>query len=235
MAKSENDDGPGTTRTAATLRTFVAAYPSDAQREAVAAVIDRLARELRGGTRGAEDGASRRSARDGSRAKGPVRWVPMEQVHLTLAFLGEVPTERLDALAERLREAAGSVAPFTVSYHGVGAFPDRGRPRVVWLGVEQGAEPLGQLASAAREASRATGLEIDPKPFRPHLTLGRVRERTGASARGEVARALDAAPQDVGSGPAVLREIVLVTSRPGPGGHRHERVARLPLTAPEGD
>lgn len=197
------------------MRAFVAAYPTDAQRRAIERVATGIVRDVEGGA--------------GPGRGGPVRPVPSHQVHLTLAFLGDVPPEGLDEITHRLVERAAARPPFVVAYRGVGAFPDVRRPRVVWLGLGEGATAMADLAGDVREAARETGIRIDPKPFRPHLTVGRVRERATADERARLADVLAAAPPRQGSEAELLHEIALVISRPGSGGHEHTVLARARL------
>jgi 2'-5' RNA ligase len=110
-----------------------------------------------------------------------VRWVRPEGIHLTLKFLGDVPADRLDAIAEAMRAACTPHPPFSLSIGGMGVFPDPRRPRVVWLGVE---EPGGTLLRMQRDVDRTIsplGFPPEKRRFSPHLTLGRVKQgRTAA-------------------------------------------------------
>jgi RNA 2',3'-cyclic 3'-phosphodiesterase len=112
----------------------------------------------------------------GRRAPG-YRWVPAENLHLTLRFLGSVQPDAL----ERLRDELGDVhqSPFELKLDGRGSFGPRAAPRVVWLGVERGAEACIGLAAALEEACRRAGLEPESRVFRPHLTLARARSESG--------------------------------------------------------
>jgi 2'-5' RNA ligase len=96
--------------------------------------------------------------------------------HLTLLFLGEIPRERVDPIAEALLPVGARAAPFPLTIEGVGAFPSPERPRVVWTGATEGAAALVRLANDVREALANEG---DPTrretTFTPHLTLFRVR------------------------------------------------------------
>lgn len=99
------------------------------------------------------------------------RWVPAEQIHLTLAFLGEVE----DIFVERLTGNLASIhAPgFELCFSGTGCFPNRSRPRVLWIGLEP--EPrLQALASKVREAALAREILQEERPFSPHITLARI-------------------------------------------------------------
>src|ERR1700730_16849930 len=102
-----------------------------------------------------------------------LRWVPEEQLHLTLSFLGEV-----EALAEdRLREALGHVRvpPFFLPLRGVGVFNSQERPSVVWVGVGKGHPHLFVLHRRIQDAVLHVGLEGDLKTFHPHVTIGRAK------------------------------------------------------------
>jgi 2'-5' RNA ligase len=112
-----------------------------------------------------------------------VRWNPPDNIHLTLHFLGEVA----DARVPLLRAAVGerlSLAPFDLATGGLGTFPASGVPRVVWLAVQEGNDrAVGVHAEMGRRLT-AAGFAVDSRPFSPHITLGRVRERDRHDARG---------------------------------------------------
>jgi 2'-5' RNA ligase len=105
------------------------------------------------------------------------RWVPAENLHLTLRFLGSVQLDALERLGGRLGEVRR--APFELGLDGRGSFGPRTAPRVVWLGVERGVQPCASLAAALEEACQWAGLEPESRPFRPHLTLARARSDSG--------------------------------------------------------
>ena len=107
-----------------------------------------------------------------------LRWVQADQVHLTLAFLAQVPERRLEDLVERLGRAAARRTAFETALGGGGAFPDAGRARVLWTGLdldEPGRTELERLATGCRAAAGRAGIEVDGARFRPHLTLARTR------------------------------------------------------------
>ena len=114
-----------------------------------------------------------------------LRRVRPEHLHITLAFLGVVADERLDDVIAASVAAAATQAPFTVTLEGVGRFPESGVPRIVWMGIVQGATESTSLAAALRRALTERGLPFDDKPFRAHVTLARVMrdaDRTTARA-----------------------------------------------------
>lgn len=102
-----------------------------------------------------------------------VAWVAPASLHLTLRFLGEVAEARVPALRQALADPF-DMAPFEVEWRGLGAFPLPRRPKALWMGVVSGAMSLGQLE--AQVSKRIDGkIDPDPHPFRPHLTIGRVK------------------------------------------------------------
>ena len=105
-----------------------------------------------------------------------VRWVNLEGLHLTLRFLGNVPTERVPELSEALRARLVGVAPFAVKLGGPEPFPAPRRPRVVVLGCSP-ADPLAELATALEACAVELGFPPERRKFKAHLTLGRLRSR----------------------------------------------------------
>ncbi len=101
-----------------------------------------------------------------------LRWVPTSQIHLTLAFLGDVENAGVDQLAGELSRIHSPA--FKLRFAGTGCFPDRRRPRVVWIGLEP--EPrLRVLADKVRAAILACGIPLETRPFSPHITLARFK------------------------------------------------------------
>jgi len=106
-----------------------------------------------------------------------VKWVDPESIHLTLKFLGSVSGETIPEIVGAMSLVAQPVSPFTLQIGGTGAFPNWQRPQVVWVGV--GGE-MGRLTTLQRELEAALsslGFPPESRPFSPHLTLGRLRER----------------------------------------------------------
>ena len=148
-----------------------------------------------------------------------MRWVRVESVHLTLLFLGEIP----EGTAERIAtEARGECAPLRrgrVRARGLGCFPARGAPRVIWAGVEEeGEEILLPLYRSLVQVAERVGLPPERRPFSPHLTLGRAR---GHCRREHVERAL-AGQADAEFGEIPVERCTLFRSILGPDGARHE-------------
>jgi 2'-5' RNA ligase len=102
-----------------------------------------------------------------------VRWVKRDQLHLTLRFIGDVEDDLLDALSDALAQVRA--APFTFHLQGVGQFPPRGVPRVIWAGVKAPPD-LQRLHGQIESALQPLGVEPEDRPFSPHITLARLKE-----------------------------------------------------------
>ena len=147
-----------------------------------------------------------------------VRWVRAENLHVTLRFLGNVASERLSPLTREVAAELQSVAPFALRLDAVQAFPSPRRPRVVALGLSP-FEPIADLAAAVERGVVAAGFEPEARPFRAHLTLGRVR---GRYALPDEVPAPPPSPFEVG-------EIALFTSDLSPSGPSYTLLERFPL------
>lgn len=147
------------------------------------------------------------------------RWVPAPQIHLTLAFLGDVETERVAELTERLSGLTAS--PFQLCFDRLGCFPSRSRPRVLWVGVRP--EPLLiSLAERLREILRECNIPQEDRPFSPHITLARLK----FPATRESASFLDR-PLRMESPTASVEEFILFESRLTAAGAVHTPLKRF--------
>lgn len=156
-----------------------------------------------------------------------VSWVRPEGIHLTLKFLGEVAPDRRAAIESSLRPAGLAIPPFTLKAEGLGTFPEQGPPRVIWVGLGGDTGAAGALQRSIERALEPMGFAPEPRPFRPHLTLGRVKgSRGGDDWRPALRRA-----GGVGAGRFEVREYALFESRLGPGGAAYTVLARFPLAA----
>jgi RNA 2',3'-cyclic 3'-phosphodiesterase len=154
-----------------------------------------------------------------------ISWVDEDNLHLTMKFFGEQPEEAVPPLRDALAGAVRDADAPELALGGLGAFPNLRAPRVVWLGV--GADPrLELLHHDVERACAALGYEVEGRAFRPHVTLGRVRERLS----GEAARALAAAAREVRYASTVrARSLDLMASRLGAQGARYTVLAAIPL------
>jgi len=150
------------------------------------------------------------------------RWVPREQLHLTLAFLGEVAEETAGRLIAHLAKIRAD--SFTLSFSEPGCFPDRQRPRVVWIGVKT--EPnLLKLAAAVRQSVFAAGILLEERPFSPHLTLARLKLPAAAELRAFIDR-----QSRITLKPFSVQEFTLFQSKLTSQGAEHSPVRCFPLT-----
>ena len=146
-----------------------------------------------------------------------VRFASKDGLHLTLRFLGASRPDQLERMLPALAAAARECPPLVARICGLGAFPERGAPRVLFVGLL--APPrLGPLQAACERAARGAGFEAEGRSFRPHLTLGRWRDR---------AQRPQFPPLELGLTP--LRNLVLFRSEPQRGGSRYTALGTFPL------
>lgn len=107
-----------------------------------------------------------------------VRIVSAANIHLTLKFLGEIPPEELEVVKESLSSLSTRHEPFDAQISGFGAFPTTNKARILWAGIEAGAESFRSLAHDVEASLGRIGFRREPRSFKPHLTLGRVRKRS---------------------------------------------------------
>jgi len=107
-----------------------------------------------------------------------VKWVPPENLHLTMKFLGDIDDEMAGKVKAAMAKASGG-GPITIRVDGLGRFPPRGRPRTIWAGVSDGADAVERLFKELDRALRRLGFEKERR-FVPHLTIGRVKSPKGA-------------------------------------------------------
>ena len=103
-----------------------------------------------------------------------IRWVKPQNIHLTLNFLGEVDEQRISLIKEAIQRATRGVSPFSLSFGGLGAFPNLKAPRVIWVGLKSEKEVVSLQQRLEKELSRI-GFSPEKRKFQPHLTLGRVK------------------------------------------------------------
>lgn len=156
-----------------------------------------------------------------------VRWVNPDNVHLTLKFLGEVPQKTLPSVKIAMQEAVVRHSPFNLEFSTIGIFGGREGLRTMWMGI---AGDILRLEALARDMNRAldvVGFEADRRPFRPHLTIGRVRDHISTRERAgiEVSVGKTKIP------PAQWRtsQVSLIRSKLTKTGAKYETVATFPL------
>ena len=110
-----------------------------------------------------------------------VRWTDPAQMHLTLSFFGDVPDETGLALGEKL--SVIDFGAFFLPIVGVGTFSAKGAPKIIWIGVGMAHPHLFQIHKRVQEAALAAGLELDLRPWHPHITLARCKDVSAQSLR----------------------------------------------------
>jgi len=159
------------------------------------------------------------------------RWVRPEGIHLTLKFLGDVPADQIDTIAQAIRDATAGVAPFRVSYGGLGCFPNTRFPRVIWIGVEDPEGTLLRLQKAVETHLSALGYPPERRAFHPHLTLARTR-RVSKGEQVALGKLVERTQVDR-LGDMLVREISLMRSELRSSGAVYTQLAAAPLRAEE--
>jgi 2'-5' RNA ligase len=188
------------------MRLFVAVHLPAEVRERLASVQDRL-----------------------RRAQADVSWVKPANLHITLKFLGETEPKRLERIQSALADAAGSASPFSMTLAGVGTFGGR-IPRVVWAGVQEGADRLEALAGAVENWLARVGFPKEKRGFTAHFTMGRVRSPKNVTALLAALRDEPSAP--LGSVP--VDRFFLMQSELNPSGSIYAALETYVLGEPEG-
>ena len=179
------------------IRTFVAVELAPSMRDRLAELIEALRGRIRN-----------------------VRWVRPEGIHLTLRFLGHARRDVLDRLVPELRSGAEKSSAGMATVSGLGTFPERGRARVIWIGIFV-PDSILRLQEACERAAVAAGFEAETRAFRPHLTLGRWNEPAPRPPLPEA---------DLG--PTSLDTLVLYRSQPGRTGSVYTPIETFALARP---
>lgn len=156
---------------AQTLRTFIALPLPPQWVEALDAVISQLDQSSSGG----------------------VRWVRASGIHLTLKFLGATDATLAPRILEGLQDVMRDAPSPQLSLSGLGTFPNARNPRVIWAGVSGDADALAELHARAERVATGLGWKPERRPFRPHLTLGRVRDQASTTQKRNIMDAIASA------------------------------------------
>lgn len=187
------------------LRLFVALELPEAMKEALADIIEELRREQ----------------------AAPLRWVRPEGVHLTLKFLGAVPTARLSAVEAALAEAVPDPFQIHLTLDRLGTFGGPNRTRVIWVGISGQTEELAALAQRIDNALTRVGFPPETRPFSPHLTLARVSDAASPAERRHIEELVRTA-RAPSAMPVRFTEVSLMQSFLPPGGALYRRLATFP-------
>ena len=156
-----------------------------------------------------------------------VRWVPIENMHLTLKFLGDVSPSNLEILSQMLRAETDLFACFDLRLSGLGSFPNLKRPRVIYIGIQAPAS-LETLQRGIESASRRLGYESEERGFSPHLTIGRIKQNVMATEQQTIRRILESTKIDA-LGTARVDSVQLFKSDLKPTGSVYTRLFSAPL------
>ena len=186
------------------MRLFVAIDLNNGARKAIAVEQERVAEVL---------GSS-----------SSLKWVRSDQMHLTLAFLGEIEEARAAAIIDTMGKDIEDVPPFTIAIAGLGVFPPHGAPRVLWIGLSAGAREAIELERRIVDRLSRAGVTLEERAFHPHLTLARWRRARPVDRRQVVAaeRGLEVARVEV-------ERVTLYQSRLSSAGPTHTAVAHAGL------
>lgn len=154
-----------------------------------------------------------------------VRWTPPEAFHVTLQFLGTIDRTRCDAYEAAMRTALAGTSAIGFRVEGLGCFPDRRKPRVLWAGVTIGADVITAMQGRLVEAMRPLGHEPERRPYHPHVTLGRVRSSCGLrELRERLVRKVGPSPVEL-----TANEVCLQRSRLTPRGAIYDTLLAISL------
>jgi RNA 2',3'-cyclic 3'-phosphodiesterase len=156
-----------------------------------------------------------------------IRWTKRDQLHITLVFIGEVPDQRAARIIETMRDAIPH-PPFRFELGGIGAFPPRGAPRALWIGVTSGAAQMIRVQSLVADRLEGIGVERERRPFSPHLTLGRWRDSRPSD------RPLTSSGQPPTLARVDVKGVTLFQSRVSSDGSTYTRLVETPLAATSG-
>ena len=152
-----------------------------------------------------------------------VKWVQPNQIHVTLHFFGQVETNEIPTISDCVLPVTSASKPLDLFLKGIGAFPNLERPRVIWAGIEGEVERLGELHKNLEDRFQKAGFPCEGRMFKPHLTLGRMREgKRLASFR---------IPEFGPTERKQISELILYKSTLTPAGPVYEKVQTYPLSA----
>jgi len=187
------------------IRSFIAIELPDATREAIAVVQERL-----------------------KQSRAAVRWAKPAGIHLTLKFLGNILPAQVDDIAAAVELLVRDEPPITLCAGGLGGFPSPRKPRVIWVGLRGEIERLANIQAGLEKALEPLGFAREGRGFRPHLTIGRVKDRHRLQPLIEAMSTLEL--PEFNSFDA--DEIILYKSDLRPTGAIYTKLHRMPLAAP---
>jgi 2'-5' RNA ligase len=162
--------------------------------------------------------------------EGDIRWVRSEGIHLTLKFFGDIFAADVANIAAIVEKAVEKEGPFSLSIGGAGVFPDPHRPRILWLGMSGDVERLLAFQKGLDQSLHEIGFPREERPFRPHLTLGRIKTSRGLIG---LARALEKG-EEYTAGRFVALGLSLMQSELTPRGAVYKQLKWFPFAGVNG-
>lgn len=156
-------------------------------------------------------------------ARGDIRWTRVENLHLTLKFLGNIERKQVEPILEVLNKLVGTQPPLHLTVQGLGAFPNSRRPRVLWVGLK--GEGLSELVESIETSLMPLDFPPDDRAFTPHLTLGRIRSPRGW----DRVSALMKAYENMSFGESTIEEVTLYQSTLRPDGAIYTALGSIPF------
>ncbi len=155
-------------------------------------------------------------------------WSRVDNIHLTLKFLGDIPLPQVEKLSEAASRSVKDFAPFKIVVEQAGAFPKHGQPRVLWIGINDFSGKLGEMHARLEDESAKAGFQKEDRPFNPHLTAARLRKPRHA-------RTLASAHKQLGFEPAeiAVSELLVIRSELSNEGSKYTVISRHPLRESE--
>ncbi len=189
-----------------TVRVFVAVGISAEAREQLIGAVERIRQDIPQG----------------------IQWANPDGMHLTLKFLGNIPSSSVGPLLDCLGPVAAGHSHFLLHLAGLGMFPNRRKPRVLWAGVDGDLDALDRLQQGAEDAINALGYPPEQRPFRPHITLGRPRRSVSDAQLSRIGSAVSVTtpPSQVGW---QVESVDVMQSELHPSGARYTILGSAPL------
>ena len=157
--------------------------------------------------------------------RADVRWETGNKFHVTIKFLGEVEEKILPAVITTVKNITERYHPFSIIYQTLGAFPNKNRPRVLWVGCTNTDRQLLDMKNELDEALMPYGFEIEERQFHPHVTLGRVKSPSGIKNLIQTLENVTFEPRQVS-----ISNILVVKSILKPSGSEYSTLASIPLS-----
>ncbi len=154
-----------------------------------------------------------------------IKWGKAENLHITLKFLGNVEDNKIENLIELASKAVAGTGSFKAKFKGVGTFPGGSNPRIIWVGTDEGGDKLCNLAKNLEETLSNAGYKSEEREFRPHITIGRIKGKTGLDKLKEKLLA----HKESEFGEALIDRIHVMKSTLTPKGPLYEKIQPLDL------